>query len=694
MARYWVAGSGNWSDATNHWSDSSGGTPNASFLPTASDDVVFDTLSNATAYTVTVNATANCADFTMDAPLTGNVTWAGSSALNIYGSINLSGGASITRTYTGAIVFVATTTGKTLTWNGVTMASSIQFDGVGGGWTQQDAYLSTGALTLSKGAFNTNGQSCNIGTQTFNISASTTRSLTLGSSTVTCGSWSATTTTNLTFTPNTSAIITSGNTLSLGGLTYNDFTIGVGTGSVTGANTFATLTITGTAVKTDAINFNADQICTTAFVCNGNSSINRMLIRSNSVVTARTITAAATTVTNADFRDITGAGAASWDLSGATGGSGNCGGNTMQALGDAAFTTPVTTDCSAGTTWSTATWSSRVPLPQDTATFSGSGRTITQDMPRIGSVNFTGSSGLTWTTNTTASCFGSINLTDLGTLTASTSTYTFEGRGSNTLTCAGKTWEKSVTLDAPGGTLTIQDAFIAGVTRPLAVTRGTLDMNDQSITMGLFSSSNSNTRVINLGTGTITLTGTTGTIWDLATTTNLTLNAETSTIKFTGALTAAPNFSGGGKTYNNFWNATTNAFAVNIVGSNTFNDLKINAGRTQLFTAGTTTTVTTFDAIGGLGTEITIGSVTASGHTLSAAAGTISVEYCNISRSTAQGGATWEAFTSDGNVDGGNNSGWDFSGSAISSVGGVPYANVSSVSSVPVANIASINSVV
>ncbi len=40
--RYWVGGSGDWLDATNHWSNESGGTPGAEFLPTESTDVYFD----------------------------------------------------------------------------------------------------------------------------------------------------------------------------------------------------------------------------------------------------------------------------------------------------------------------------------------------------------------------------------------------------------------------------------------------------------------------------------------------------------------------------------------------------------------------------------------------------------------------------------------------------------------------------
>lgn len=39
--RFWVGGSGNWSDNTNHWSDSSGGSPGVA-VPTSSDDVYID----------------------------------------------------------------------------------------------------------------------------------------------------------------------------------------------------------------------------------------------------------------------------------------------------------------------------------------------------------------------------------------------------------------------------------------------------------------------------------------------------------------------------------------------------------------------------------------------------------------------------------------------------------------------------
>jgi hypothetical protein len=52
--------------------------------------------------------------------------------------------------------------------------------------------------------------------------------------------------------------------------------------------------------------------------------------------------------------------------------------------------------------------------------------------------------------------------------------------------------------------------------------------------------------------------------------------------------------------------------------------------------------------------------VTAASHALSKTSGTVNVNYCTISYSNAAGGATWNAYTTNGNVDGGNNTGWIF----------------------------------
>lgn len=48
----------------------------------------------------------------------------------------------LVRTYTGALTFNATTTGKTLTFAGSTWNSTIIFNGAGGEWTIQDTLTS------------------------------------------------------------------------------------------------------------------------------------------------------------------------------------------------------------------------------------------------------------------------------------------------------------------------------------------------------------------------------------------------------------------------------------------------------------------------------------------------------------------------------------------------------------------------
>lgn len=89
---------------------------------------------------------AFCADMTWGNPLVGAPTLAGSTALNIYGSLALVSG--MTRTYTGAITFKAASTGKTITCNTVALASAVTFQGSGGGWTLQDAF-NNGSASIS-----------------------------------------------------------------------------------------------------------------------------------------------------------------------------------------------------------------------------------------------------------------------------------------------------------------------------------------------------------------------------------------------------------------------------------------------------------------------------------------------------------------------------------------------------------------
>jgi hypothetical protein len=396
---------------------------------------------------------------------------------------------------------------------------------------------------------------------------------------------------------------------------------------------FYNLTCTWDDNKTRTFQFYWDTTISNNLTINWNSSVNRILVKSDIKWTQRTITAATVTVTNADFQDIKWAWSWSWDLSWITWWSWDCWGNT-----DITFTTPTTTTCSAWTTWSTATWDVRVPLPQDTANFSWSSRTITQDMPCIWSVDFTWSSWLTWTTSTACSVFGSINLTDLGTLTASTQTYTFEWRWSNTITSAWKTWEKVLSIQCISWTITLWDDLILWTTITLQLVTWTFTTNNNNITAWAISTTSS---TINLWNSTLEFN------WDIASSfsTLSTLNEWNSTIKLTWILTANRTFWWGNFTFYNFWNATTWDYIVTISWSNTFNDFKIDADRKVNFTTWTTTTVNTFTTPN-TWDPITIRSSTTTNATLTKAWWwVISCDYIDIDYITGSPDDAWYMWT-------------------------------------------------
>src|ERR1035437_313885 len=406
MANYfWVGGTGTYDGVTNHFATTSGGVASVA-APTSADNVTFDTPSNATAYTVTFTATFTCLDLTIGPPSAGSVTWAGAGAMNVFGNIVI--GSTTVQSYTGALSMKATSGTKTITPNGVSIAILV-FNGVGG------TFQLVGNLTIT-------------------------------------GNGSILILTNGIFDPNGNSIL-----------------LNNATPIITGAFTFYNLTVTpATPAKTNTITFTANVTITNLFtVSNGATVTNRVLVQSSVVGTPRTITAAAISIANADFMDITGAGAATGDMSASTS-IGDAGGNTMQALGTAAFTAAATqhwTNASSGS-WSLNTnWTSRVPLPQDPVVMDkafGTSQTVTADMPRLGaSIDWTGATwttGLTWAMSTATSINGSLTMI-VGLTMSGTSTYTFTGRGAFTLDTKALSLARSITFNAPTGTLTLAGAL-------------------------------------------------------------------------------------------------------------------------------------------------------------------------------------------------------------------------------------------
>lgn len=604
--RYWVGGTGNWSD-TARWSTSSGGAGGAS-VPRSHDDVVFNSASNATAYTATVDTVTGgirMKSLTIAGPASGNLTLSGGTAINgIHGNVTLPA-TGLTRTYTGAITLSSNLTGLTFTTNGVALASNITVNGVNCVWNLGSA-LDGGSstITVTNGSFDL---------VTYNLTAGAISSDNGNSRTIDFGSGTTvlsagtpisfgTTETNrasLTVTAGTSQINCSNAASTINGNNQTFYNVSftstsAATRAITGANTFNDLTLTASANGLSQLSISANQTINGTFTCAGSASVNRGFVRSDTIGTARTLTVATLSANDCDFRDITIAGAAA---GAAPTRAGDCGGNSGITFPAAKTVYRVGTNTSWGssTDWSATSGGSgagaNFPLAQDTAVINED-TTLTGTLSLISAYNFpaldcsTRTTGITLNYNVAGDWYGSHTLGS-GVTVSGTSAQTFSGRGAMTFTSAGKTIAFPITVDAPGGTFQLGDAFSSSNTT--THTRGTFNANSYNLTCTTFGSNNSNTRTITMGSGLWTLSGT-GTVWDSTTTTGLTFNKDTANILLSDTSTTARTFAGGGLSYNKLTiGGATGISTTTITGNNTLTELASNKTVASTISLGTTT---------------------------------------------------------------------------------------------------------
>jgi hypothetical protein len=277
----------------------------------------------------------------------------------------------------------------------------------------------------------------------------------------------------------------------------------------------------------------------------------------------------------------------------------------------------------------------------------------------FGTINFTGFSGTLLDGNRSivgdyiASATMTFQAGPSGTTFASTS-------GIRTITANGNTFTGTFNFSGPGGSWKFTDNFSLATANTLTLTSGTLDADGKNVSIGNFSLG-SGTKTLTLGSGTWTVTGTS---WNANTNVAaLTVSSSAGTISMTSA--SAKTFAGGGKVW-----PTLNqggAGALTIQQSNTFANITNTVQpATITLTSGTTQTVTDFDVSGTSGNLVTLNASTAGTQaTLTDSSGTNSVSFVDIKDIVATGGAEWQSYTTNGNVNSGNNTGWIFDAPAI-----------------------------
>jgi hypothetical protein len=550
---YWGGGSGTWSGtAVTNWYTDVGRTTLSTVAPTSADDVIFDSASSAAAYTVTISAAAVCRNWTAAGPATGNVTFAGSSAMSINGSVSWAT-TGITISSIGSMAFLAQSGTQNIDFGGVSLNNSTTWGPAAAStaiFTLLSNYTNSSSITVRSGTLDTNGFNIVFGTLT---SATTTyvRSILLrtGSHMIGQGAQGAVvnlSSTNLTFDAGTSTVSSPSNNSNfslIGAFTFYNVTI---TGQSFSLSYNANLTISNVLNLGDAANstitLNSGFTLTVGTIQWWNTA--RTSRSSRKTVNTSTSNAATISATNfvnfenVDFLSIIAAGTAPWT----TGTSiGNIGSNTGITF-DASKT--VYWNNAAGGSWQSNSWATELggavadvnyPLPQDTViigdTGLNSGASITVSIVGSQQVLYSGSidsSSRTLPWSFTSTVTANIMLT--GDFKASSGTITSNNlqlflMGSGTLSSAGSTLLFPIVIESrTSGTYTLGSNIVLPVST-FNVNTGNLSMGTFSITTitlilnssnpcgisttgGVFNVSGNAATVVNLISPSATITGT------------------------------------------------------------------------------------------------------------------------------------------------------------------------------------------
>lgn len=576
VTRYWVAGNGIWDTATTtNWSATSGGA-GGSTVPSLSDDVIFDTSSNATSYIVTVGTTATCANLTIDGPTSGTVTLSGIANSNIYigGNFSLIGGPTkITNGYLGTLN-LAGTNSWTCNTNGVIL-NSFNFTGLGSYITLLKNITSNATTTLTAGTINLN--SYNVTTFAFSSNNNSVRSIQFangvvnltgnstiiwdstnafnfnatGISNVNCvysgstgtrvitGSWSPVNF-NIGSANDTISFISGNNfdftgfsgTMWIGGTTVYGNLIFSSVGSIVGSST---ITFAG---YRPTQNLNTQGLLLDfpiAINALGSTATTLQLLSNVITTTYRTFTHTAGNLSLNGYNLTTG----SYSTNNSNIRNINFGANTITLLNYNATVWNSGTATNMGTT-GTPTVNVAYSGPYGTRTITGSTAPVNfyitggSDTLTINSGNnfdFTGFLGNL--NNSTRSIYGNTKFSSTMSLMPGTLITTFIPASANlTLQTSGKTLEFPITIAASNTSLQLSlvDNCNVSSIATTTLTSGVFDLNGFTLNTGMFSSTNANVRRLANSNNALILTGYNNTVWDTTTMTNFVVSNSSNII--------------------------------------------------------------------------------------------------------------------------------------------------------------------